>query len=91
MPHQGLYDWSSTKLMVDTVRGVMKKDMEYSNSGTSKIPLADSERKIIPVICPWCNKLFKLSKWNVYMHAKTGVTHGICPECFEKIIKDIEK
>ena len=54
----------------------------------SRESLTGMETKTIPVICPWCNRIFKLSKWEVDKNKKTGVTHGICPECFIKTLKD---
>ena len=54
----------------------------------SRDTLNGMETKTIPVICPWCNSIFKMSKWEVDTHKKTGVTHGICPECLEKTLKD---
>lgn len=54
----------------------------------SRDSLTGLEMKTIPVICPWCNRIFKMSKWEVDRDKKTGVTHGICPECFDKTLKD---
>lgn len=54
----------------------------------SRSRLDAMEMKTIPVICPWCNRIFKLSTWEVDKDKKTGVTHGICPECFDKTLSD---
>jgi hypothetical protein len=69
----------------------MDKRKINSNEITQRIPrksLNDMETKTIPVICPWCNSIFKMSKWEVEGTRKTGVTHGICPECMEKTLKE---
>jgi hypothetical protein len=69
----------------------MDKDSVGKGEHTQRISrsrLDAMEMKTIPVICPWCNKIFKLSTWEVDKDKKTGVTHGICPECFEKTLSD---
>ena len=57
----------------------------------SRSRLDEMETKTIPVICPWCNKLYTLSKWQVDKDKKTAVTHGICPQCFNKVLDDARK
>jgi hypothetical protein len=67
-----------------------KKEVDQSEltQRISRDSLNGLEMKTIPVICPWCNRIFKMSKWEVDRDKKTGVTHGICPECFEQTLKD---
>jgi hypothetical protein len=69
----------------------MDKDKVNKSEITQRISresLNGMETKTIPVICPWCNRIFKMSKWEVDRNKKTGVTHGICPECFDKTLKE---
>lgn len=69
----------------------MDKDKVNKSELTQRISrdsLNGLEMKTIPVICPWCNRIFKMSKWEVDRDKKTGVTHGICPECFDKTLSD---
>lgn len=69
----------------------MDKNKIDGSEITQRIPqnsLYEAEMKTIPVICPWCNTLFKLSEWQVNKDKKTAVTHGICPECFDKILRE---
>ena len=65
-----------------------KIDKNEITQRISRDSLNGMETKTIPVICPWCNRIFKMSKWEVDKDKKTGVTHGICPECFEKTLTD---
>jgi hypothetical protein len=69
----------------------MEKDKVVKTELTQRISrdsLNSLETKTIPVICPWCNSIFKMSLWEVDKDKKTGVTHGICPDCMEKTLKD---
>lgn len=34
-------------------------------SETIKIPITGIEKKTIPVICSWCNRITSLMKWEV--------------------------
>jgi len=52
---------------------------------TTPIPVLHASRKTIPVICPWCNKLFRIARWNIRDGSKISPTHGICPDCLKKI------
>jgi len=42
-------------------------------------------KKTIPLICSWCNKIYRIEKWQFEENQRTGVSHGICPECLEKM------
>jgi hypothetical protein len=59
-------------------------DAEFTNEDTVKLSISKLEIKTIPMICPWCNKVFKVSKWEVEFGRKTGASHGICDECYRK-------
>ena len=72
----------------DTVMDNSKINKSEITQRISRDSLNGMEMKTIPVICPWCNRIFKMSKWEVDKDKKTGVTHGICPECFEKTLND---
>lgn len=65
-----------------------KNDRSEITQRISRDSLNGMEMKTIPVICPWCNRIFKMSRWEVDKDKKTGVTHGICPECFDKTLND---
>lgn len=61
-----------------------------SDGDTTKVIRKRKDQKElipIPIICPWCNKLYRISKWNVKEGQKTGTSHGMCPKCYEKISK----
>lgn len=59
----------------------------HSNEDTVRLSISKLEIKTIPMICPWCNKVFKVSKWEVEFGRKTGASHGICDECYRKQLK----
>ena len=65
-----------------------KIDRNEITQRISRESLDGMEMKTIPVICSWCNRIFKLSKWEVDRDKKTRVTNGICPECLEKTLKE---
>ena len=44
----------------------VNENKEYENSDTVRIPVTDYERKTVPVICPWCNRLYKLLESPVF-------------------------
>ncbi len=58
---------------------------------TQRIPRESvRELKRIPVVCPWCNKVFTLANYEVEKGKKTEITHKICPDCLKKL-KDSEE
>jgi len=61
---------------------------EPVNEDTVRLKVSAVEVKTIPLICPWCNRLFKVSRWEVEYGRKTGASHGICPECFAQQVKE---
>jgi len=65
------------------------KNESHDSTKTIPIPRMPVERKTIPVICPWCNRITLLRKWNVEEGKAVMPTHGICPKCLKKI-KDRE-
>lgn len=46
-----------------------------------KMPI---KAKTIPMICSWCNKLYAYKTWEVEETRRTGVSHGMCPDCLKK-------
>ncbi len=58
---------------------------------TRVITEADMSRKSVPIVCAGCNKVFKIEIKNVSDSQKTGVSHGYCPECLEKMHNDLDK
>ena len=64
-------------------------DDDHTGEVTQKITkMGLDEIKTIPVVCPWCNQIFKLSRWQTEANKKIGISHGICPECFKKLQKE---
>lgn len=58
---------------------------------TQKIPRTWRDDKSVPSICSYCGKIYKISKWSVEEGKKIGVSHGLCPECFEREKEKIAK
>lgn len=54
-----------------------EKTLRMINNGNKEI-------KSIPIICSWCDKIFKISEWEISYNQKAGVSRGVCPECQEK-------
>lgn len=64
-----------------------KKKKPVFEEFNSTIPLeivGDTDKRSIPKICPWCNKIIKIEEWDIERDRKTGASHGICQECFEE-------
>ena len=59
--------------------------MNKMTSSTMKIRRQDFMNKSIPVICSWCDTIFRISEWEVDEETKTRPSHGICPSCQEKM------
>lgn len=47
--------------------------------------------KTIPVICSWCNKIYHLKEWQVEKGKQTGASHGMCPDCEQKQLEELQK
>ncbi|GEM_PF-1870654 len=61
---------------------------ELMSDMTQLMPkMSIDEIKTIPIVCPWCNKIYTISKWKVERNKKIGVSHGICPQCYKKMRK----
>jgi hypothetical protein len=52
---------------------------------TQKLSRANLPLKTIPLICSWCNKIYRIEQWKFEENQRTGVSHGICPECLSKM------
>ena len=50
----------------------------------------DELLKTIPVICSWCNKIYHIKQWDVDEGKSTGVSHGMCPDCELKQMKELD-
>ncbi|NOY74450.1 MAG: hypothetical protein GXP32_01495 [Kiritimatiellaeota bacterium] len=61
---------------------VLKKTKEFN---------IDQMSKTIPIVCSWCNKIYHLKEWQVEKGRRTGVSHGMCPECEQKQKEELRK
>jgi|GEM_PF-6737354 len=61
--------------------------VENSEYGTGTIPIRRMpvEKKTVPLICPWCNRIVLLKQWDVPEGKTVKPTHGICPKCLKKL------
>lgn len=62
-----------------------EKDFNYEDDMTQKIPRNFVDDKTIPSICSYCGAIYKIDTWVVENGKKVGVTHGMCPKCYEKM------
>ena len=51
----------------------------------------DQMAKTIPIVCSWCDKVYHLKEWQVDKGSRTGVSHGMCPECEQKQTDELRK
>ena len=51
----------------------------------------DQMSKTIPIVCSWCDKIYHLKEWQVEKGNRTGVSHGMCPECAQKQTDNLRK
>jgi hypothetical protein len=54
-------------------------------TSTFKLRKKPRDIKTIPIICPWCNTVTHLTKWEVEDGKKTAPSHGICPKCLKEL------
>ncbi|HBC87242.1 MAG TPA: hypothetical protein DCZ94_09830 [Lentisphaeria bacterium] len=54
----------------------------YNSTETLPMSVMDVERKTIPVVCPWCDKIFGVAKVEIEEGRKIGPAHKICKTCF---------
>ncbi len=57
---------------------------------TMPIPIMDVERKTVPVICPWCDALAGVAKWEIERYGKIQVIHRICSRCMDFVKQCID-
>lgn len=48
---------------------------------TQKLSRDAIPTKTIPLVCSWCNKIYRIERWQFQENQRTGVSHGICPDC----------
>lgn len=58
---------------------------------TQIVKKEEFKKKSVPRVCCHCNKIYKIDTWEVDEGKPTGVSHGFCPECYEKLKKDLEE
>jgi len=59
-------------------------DPPESSFNSTVVMDIDDMPKTIPIVCSWCNKIYHIQEWNVEGGRRTGVSHGMCPECEKK-------
>ncbi len=55
------------------------------DTDTIRLPVKEFEMKSIPVVCPWCNRIMRITNWKVGKNSRTAPSHGICPKCAERM------
>jgi hypothetical protein len=45
----------------------------------------------IKIICSWCQKFMGTKKCEGRFHEDLDITHSICPECKEKVMREMDE
>ena len=53
--------------------------------------IGNKDKKSIPIICPWCNKIYNIAEWEVEDDEKIRPSHGMCQECLDIHKKELKK
>ena len=48
---------------------------------TQKLSRDSIPTRAIPFVCSWCKRIYSIEQWRFQENERTGVSHGICPEC----------
>lgn len=64
--------------------------MEQFDKTVKMTRIGSKELKSIPIICPWCNKIYNINEWEVEDDERIGPSHGICQKCFDKNMEEIK-
>ena len=51
----------------------------------------DAMPKTIPIACSWCGNIYHLKQWQLEKGRRSGISHGICPECERKQREELDK
>lgn len=58
--------------------------------GTKEMNVDDMP-KTIPIVCSWCDKIYHMKQWQVEKGKRTGISHGMCPDCEKKQQTELEE
>lgn len=62
------------------------------NDGMDRTQKLDKDfipKKTIPLVCSWCNRIYRIEQWKFQENERTGVSHGICPDCLSSMHGDL--
>jgi len=45
----------------------------------------------LKIICSWCQKFMGTKKCESLIHEGLDITHSICPECKEKVMREMDE
>ena len=45
----------------------------------------------LKIICAWCQKFMGTKNWEGLIHEGLDITHSICPECKEKVMREMDE
>lgn len=57
--------------------------IDKKNPATEVINIEDMV-KTIPIACSWCNKIYHIKQWQIAEGQRSGMSHGMCPDCEKK-------
>lgn len=58
---------------------------ESDASSTVRLKKENFSLKSVPIICSWCNTIFRVSEWEVSEDKMTRPSNGICDACKKKL------
>ena len=64
--------------------------MKFDPTQTRRIERPNKEIKLIPIICSWCNTLIRITEGEYEENKKIYVSHGICRDCYDIVIKQLD-
>jgi hypothetical protein len=87
---------ASTGLCPDCAAGKKKDDGEVRKKSSlerqgTMVMNIDDLPKTIPIACSWCGKIYHLKQWQLEKGRRSGISHGICPECEKKQREELDK
>lgn len=58
---------------------------------TQKLEKMTRPVRSIPMVCSWCGAIYRIERHVIGADTRTGASHGICPDCLEKIKGHMDK
>lgn len=66
-----------------------KKSHEGGRFFTRSMTYNGEKEKTLKTVCSWCGKVMQEGDGDLTPDGELNITHGICDECEQKILKEI--